>query len=240
MEEKPTKPRRWFQFSVRALFILTTACAVGFAGHAWWSHKAYQQRIAVAKLKEAGCLVIYDYRVRNLNEPPYYPAWLVDTLGVDYFANVQAVWFRNRQVSDDDLAYLTCLTSLQRLLLKNTSVTDAGLKHLKGLTTLHWLYLNDTRITDAGLETLNFPALQTLDLSNTHVTDAGLVYMCRLTALEELNLRGTQVTDAGLEYLKGLTPLRILDLDDTKVSVDGVARLQQALPNCGIRHSRPL
>jgi len=35
--------------------------------------------------------------------------------------------------------------------------------------------------------------------------------------------------------LKDLTSLRILDLQGTKVSLDQVKMLQQALPNCRIR-----
>jgi hypothetical protein len=36
--------------------------------------------------------------------------------------------------------------------------------------------------------------------------------------------------------LKGLTQLQILDLQRTKVTDAGVAKLQQALPNCKIYH----
>lgn len=52
--------------------------------------------------------------------------------------------------------------------------------------------------------------------------------------LEELSLRDTQITDAGLEHLKGLTRLRALDLQGTKVSGDGIRSLQRALPDCVI------
>ena len=45
----------------------------------------------------------------------------------------------------------------------------------------------------------------------------------------------TNITDAGLEHLKGLTNLEELDLRWTKVTDAGVAKLQQALPNCEIR-----
>ena len=38
------------------------------------------------------------------------------------------------------------------------------------------------------------------------------------------------------EHLKGLTQPKTLDLRATKVTEEGVKRLQQALPNCRIRH----
>ncbi|MFB3109185.1 MAG: hypothetical protein ACE1ZE_07455, partial [Candidatus Binatia bacterium] len=40
--------------------------------------------------------------------------------------------------------------------------------------------------------------------------------------------------DAGLEHLKGLTSLEALHLHFTQVTAAGVAKLQQALPNCMI------
>ena len=47
-----------------------------------------------------------------------------------------------------------------------------------------------------------------------------------------------QVTDAGLglDHLKGLDPLQELRLRNTKVTDEGVKKLQQALPKCQIIH----
>jgi len=39
-----------------------------------------------------------------------------------------------------------------------------------------------------------------------------------------------------LEHLKGLSNLTNLELRDTKATGEGVRKLQQALPNCEIRH----
>jgi len=49
-----------------------------------------------------------------------------------------------------------------------------------------------------------------------------------------LFLRDTEVSDAGLEHLKGMTQLQFLDVLFTRVTLHGVGKLQQALPNCRI------
>ena len=48
-------------------------------------------------------------------------------------------------------------------------------------------------------------------------------------------IEGTKVTDPGLMHLKGLTNLRILYLERTKVTDAGEEKLQAALPKCRIR-----
>ena len=97
--------------------------------------------------------------------------------------------------------------------------------------------LSDTQLTDAGLESLKgLPSLDALDLPGTQITDAGLEHLKHLPHVSALNIGNTQVTDAGLEHLKGLTTLETLKLDDTQVTDEGVRKLQQALPNCEIKH----
>ena len=45
-------------------------------------------------------------------------------------------------------------------------------------------------------------------------------------------LSKTEVTDAGLEHIKGLTKLEMLDLRKTRVTDEGVKRLEEGLPDC--------
>jgi hypothetical protein len=54
--------------------------------------------------------------------------------------------------------------------------------------------------------------------------------------LERLFLNGTKITDAGLPCLYGLAKLQAVYLGDTRVTVEGVKKLQEALPNCEIDH----
>ena len=48
----------------------------------------------------------------------------------------------------------------------------------------------------------------------------------------QISLADTQITNAGLEHLKGLTNLEGLWLNDTQVTDDGVAELQQSFLSC--------
>ncbi len=74
-----------------------------------------------------------------------------------------------------------------------------------------------------------------LSLGFVGVIDAEMSNLDRgFPQLEDLTLRGSNVTDASLENLKGMFQLRVLCLSETKVTDAGVAKLQQALPNCKI------
>jgi hypothetical protein len=163
-------------------------------------------------------------------------------------------------ITDAGLEHLKGLTKLEALSLSRTHVTDAGMKHLREMTELKGLWLDGTQVTDAGLEHLReLSKLEYLYLSRTGIADAGLKHLQELANLQYLDLTQTEVGDADLEHLERL-PQQTLILSDTKVTDDGlrhlqtltspgnlyilrthvtdkgVAKLQQAWPNCEIRH----
>ena len=125
----------------------------------------------------------YDYQEDDLEHPQYWPRWVVNSLGEDYFANVVSLNLRHSRVTDEELKHLNTLPALERLNLGDTQVTDEGLRHLEGLQALRGLNLTDTQITDEGLKHLE-----------------------RLEALEWLVLYGTQVTDKGVAQLQEKLP----------------------------------
>lgn len=183
---KTVKRRRWFQFSLRTLLILTTVFA---AWMAWWSHQARQQRVAVAAIKQAHGIVVYDFENTDSSEPLAWQKPVITLLGVDYAANVDEVSFIGCQSRvHPRLELLKELSTLRRLNLCVTTVEDADLEHLAGLRSLEELAIDQSPITDAGVERL-----------------------CKLRNLRFLGLGRTQLTEAGYRRLHQEMPNCIID-----------------------------
>jgi Leucine rich repeat len=206
----PKRKRRWFQFSLRSLLIVTMIVAVGSG---WLGRKIERKRIereAVAGIEASGGSVWYDYQQGQFSEPSG-PVWLRGLLGNDFFSEVVKAHLVGNTIGDAGLANVMGLPRLQSLELPGAYVNEAGVAHIK-----------------------NLAQLESLDLSTTNVTDAELANIKDLPRLRSLDLSSTNVTDAGLANLKILSQLRVLKLKYTKVTDAGLKSLQQALPNCRI------
>jgi hypothetical protein len=219
------------------------------------TYRTLKQRAAVAGIHRLGGEV--DYDPREGYPPPH--------ALIDFFTNVQSVYFFGGRCSDvelehlrsylTDLPHLRCLhlvstgitdeglkyieglAGLRELGLSDNCITDAGLQHLRGLTGLEVLKLDGTRVTDAGLAELEaLPRLSYLCLRGCKITDRGLEHVGRLTELEVLGLEGTNITDKGLLCLQGLSGLDLVRLDDTRITGEGVRQLRLRLP--GVRTMR--
>jgi len=259
---KDKRKRRWFQFSLRMLFVVIAVLAVLFG---WFGNRmryVKKQRRAVEVIRNTGMRVLYDYqkghRFRETKgfdtAEPRGPASYRKLLGDDFFSNVVWVWrdpFNGIGLSDGEMVHIRELSRLEALYLNRCEITDSGLEHVKKLNRLEELSLRGTQVTDTGLEYLNgLTNLQMLYLDGTQVTDAGLEHLEKLTKLERLNLSRTGVTDVGIRHLTGLTNLKTLDLEYTQVTDAGLEQLRglttlerlylsythvpmRALTNCG-------
>ncbi len=204
--------RRFLRFSVRELIVIVLVIG-GWLG--WIVRSARVQREAVAAIKAAGGLPVYEWEniVRD-GEPsrePWAPRWLTDLLGVDYFGHIKETLLAD-VATDAQVALVAQFDRLERLSLEETRVSDRGLAHLKRLTKLSTLNLRSTQVNDAGLAQLEgLSNLTWLDLSRTRVTDEGLIHLQGLTKLSKLYLDRTRVTDAGLKKLQqALANLKIV------------------------------
>ncbi len=202
--------RRWYQFNLRTLLVLTFVCAIPCAWLGNRIERKREERAAVGALRELGATVTYDYEFDHIG--PAGPDWARALFGENFFDEVDCITFDNGAVINDD-ALMNCrgFSHLTWLNLYDTNVTDAGLVHLKGLTRLCYLNLGKTKVTDAGL---------------TNITE--------LKQLDQLGLEATAVTDAGIQHLKGLAQLRVLDLMETAVTDSGVSEIERTLPNCSV------
>ena len=213
-------------------FVLIVAVAL-----ARWNQTAGRRHAAMAALTSQGAIVqSFDYERQGHDRPTIWPAWIVDSIGVDYFAEVVSLKLPFYcDTNQPQLAFLACLPALEDLDAAHAMVIDTDLEYIQRLYQLRSLNLHDTRVTDEGLSNLkDLVELQYLYLNGTTITDRGLEKVQNLVALKELTLGRTQITDAGLEYLKGLGQLEKLDLHETQVSDVGVARFMECLPKCEV------
>jgi len=216
------KPRRWFRYSLRTLFIvMTVVCLVS----GFWLNKAFRQRDAVRRFNQLNShrslplgisLTAVGYRHAGKDEyvnprisPWLYPLSLV--LGEEAFGEVTGVQLAFTDATDDDLRYLADLPTVERIWLTQTKVTDRGMRRL-----------------------LACPNLKILGLNHTAITDHGIAQIVASQELKYLSLDGTKISDASLGHLAKLTKLEYLSLRDTAITKAGYRQLQAALPECGI------
>jgi hypothetical protein len=78
-------------------------------------------------------------------------------------------------------------------------------------------------------------------LSDPQIDNAALAHVAELAYVEVLSIKSPRVTDLGLGLLESLHNLRDLNLVDTQVTDEGVARLRRALPHLQLiqRNSGP-
>ena len=81
---------------------------------------------------------------------------------------------------------------------------------------------------------MSLPHLEKLSVRCPPAGNHTVLAISRLAKLQVLALTGDKVTDEDLQYLTSMKTLDTVWLTDTRVSVDGVRRLQQALPECDI------
>ncbi|MEQ1906610.1 MAG: hypothetical protein ABL888_20665 [Pirellulaceae bacterium] len=234
----PRPKRRWLQFNLRTLLVLTLVVGSGLG---WVMNERRKNAIIQADidaLESFGCRFFDD------NPVSFWSSCFDWLLGRKDLGQEFDVGFSNELFTDAQLAYLKRQTQLRKLdlgrtaitkgvtqlkdlELRRTEITDAGLVHLKGLTQITDLDLDYTRITDAGLVHLKgLTQLTNLDLDYTRITDAGLVHLKGLTNLSVLILDDTEITDAGLEHLKGLTNLSVLRLRNSAITDAGLEHLK--------------
>lgn len=155
------------------------------------------------------------------------------------FKALQVVDLRDTLVTDTGLSQLKVFRGLHTVRLRCQtlpipefteqfpSFTDAGLRSLAEIPTLRSLDIAGANITDAGLEALGkLTKLQSLNLDATgsRTMPGGVENLSALTELQYLGLAGNRrISLTSLLKLKGLSHLRVLDLNSSSVTDAGLA-----------------
>jgi hypothetical protein len=204
LDEPPAAHNR-FQFDLKMILLLFLVVASASSWIAVRRQRMYPVEQALSALAPFQL---------NIGDPaPYYP----------FMADFSK---SPRQPTDDELAALEVLRSLNYVNLSGAPITDAGLAHLHGLYRLDLLNLSNTQITDAGLVYLReMKRLELLDLSGTRITGIGLGQLSCLSTLNYLGLRNTGMNDAGMANVERLQGIKSLSLGSTRVTDAGMIHL---------------
>jgi hypothetical protein len=162
------------------------------------------------------------------------------------------------------LAEIGRIRGLRHLQLADTDIDDDSLKNFKDLTNLEWFGASETLVKGPGLihlanckklrclsfsgnsllpgttrYFLQFPNLQQLFIRHSLITDADLVHVAKIKTLSDLALASNNgITDSGMKYVAAMPRLSLLWLQETKVTLRGVARLRQLpLVEMSLSHS---
>lgn len=120
-----------------------------------------------------------------------------------------------------------------------TRITDFGLSKLAKLTKLRALDLSGAAITSAGLKTLSqLPELRRLNLWNVKgIDDTASAHLGTLSKLAILDLSDTLVGDDTLARVGTLRSLERLYVNDTRVTAAGIAAFQTTHPRVVVASS---
>lgn len=150
---------------------------------------------------------------------------------------LRGLYLGNKQIDGEILQqYILPFGTLGALDFAGCGITNDDLSLLTNMEITNFLHLGYNQgITGPGLEHLaDLPGVRNLNLNGSGVDDAGLEHLTGVTQLVKLLLIRTSVGDASVETIAELENLREVNLTDTNLTEDGVARLQELLPDTRI------
>jgi len=127
------------------------------------------------------------------------------------------ILYNECSLTDETLALLSKLESLEELAIDGAKITDDGLKALVSMKSLRkcTLYhvLGKEKFTGAGIARLAaLPRFESFGCGGSSFNDEGMAACAKLPLLRELRIWHTMATDAGVAKLTGMTSLKLVHL----------------------------
>ncbi len=173
--------------------------------------------------------------IRTLRGIDLWEAGRIDDEGVSHLrslTDLESLHILNAPITDKTLRICSSWKSLKFLRFNSPQITDEGMAALQGLTSLERVGLSCSSIQN--LEVLAaLPQLKTLELAETQISDASIEVLSRSPSIRSLSLQRTGLTDRSLEHLAALSTLRELTVGPN-ISESAARKLHEDLPECMI------
>ncbi len=116
-------------------------------------------------------------------------------------------------------------------------ITDDQLASIGELKSLDTIIIDAGKITDAGLKALpDLPALTSVRLRASPVSDEGFATLAKCAALRAINIPQAECTAAGIAALKPLEQLRSLRIGSAKLTSHETVEAIKSLPHLRSLH----
>ena len=228
--------RRWYQFSVRTMFLVLALTSLPLSYVAWEREQCRRGEAARKMIHrhDSPNLLGDDFEdlLDEFGDVSYRrPEWLKAVLGNDRFRRVHSVWLDSGTLTEVEMRQLEALPNLRDLTIYRVDITPQGLSQLRGLIRLErFAFVHNAKTSADSWEVLSdWQQLCELSFDGSDFRNEDVPSLSVLKSLKRLQLSGTKITDAGLKGIAPLTDLEVLDLSGTEVTDAGLKHLSNLL-----------
>lgn len=177
-------------------------------------------------------LVSMDVDEQSLDElftkHPRFNTLYINSLGINnlnaltHLTHLKRLYIDSMHVSDEDMADIASLKTIEDIEIASTDVTSSGVNHLSQLINLHTVSLrsypsdspNLVGVGDKGIEFIKeLPHLSAVYLQGQRITKEGAMTLSQNKHLKDVQLPNNDIDDEGAIALSTLPQLKELDLD---------------------------